>query len=220
MTTDAPSLKPFVLRTFLWLPPCFAAWYVSAPYHTALVGGLARRLVNLFAPGTVSALERSGWDLVFVTTLKVYPAPGQAALLLPEVNPLLYTYGLAFLLALMLAERTKMWKILIGIVVLLPFQVWGIAFDVLVQIGVRLGADVAAQAGLTGWRTEAIALGYQLGILIFPSLVPVVVWAAFSRLFGESVLNVQANVQARDAVFTESKYPPPPHDPAGHRSAQ
>lgn len=216
MTPGASPLKPFVLRTFLWLPPCFAAWYVSAPYHTALVGGLARRLVNLLTPGTVSALERSGWDLVFVTTLKVYPSPGQAALLLPEVNPLLYTYGVAFLLALMLAERAKVWKVLVGIAVLLPFQVWGVAFDVLVQIGVRLGADVAAQAGLTGWRTEAIALGYQLGILIFPTLVPVAVWAAFSRLFAESVVSAQT----RDTVFTQSKSPPPPHVPAGHPSAQ
>jgi hypothetical protein len=168
----------------------------------------------------VSALERSGWDLVFVTTIKVTPAPGQVALLLPEVNPLLYTYGLAFLLALMLAERTKAWKILVGMVVLLPFQVWGIAFDVLAQVGVRLGPDVAALAGLTGWRTEAIALGYQLGILIFPTLVPVAVWAAFSRLFSESVLSAQANAQSRDAVFTESRFPPRPHDPAGRQSAQ
>ena len=219
MTTGAPMLKPFLLRTFLWLPPCFAAWYFSAPYHATLVGGLARRLVNVFAPGTVSALERSGLDLVFVTTLKVTPSPGQAALLVPEVNPLIYTYGLAFLLALMMAERAKAWKILVGFAVLLPFQVWGIAFDVLVQIGVRLGADVAAQAGLTGWRTEGVALGYQLGILIFPSLVPVVVWAASSRLFSESVREVWG-VQARDATFRQSRHSPPPHDPAGHRSAQ
>lgn len=216
MTPGATPLKPFVLRTFLWLPPCFAAWYYSAPYHTAMVGGLARQLVNLFTPGLVSALERSGWELVFVTTLKVYPAPGQAALLVPEVNPLLYTYGLAFFLALMLAERAKAWKILAGVVVLLPFQVWGIAFDFLVQASVRAGADVAVAAGFAGWRTEAIALGYQLGILIFPSLGPVVVWAALGRLFSDSVLRAKVD----DASFPPRKYPPKPRDPAGHRSAQ
>lgn len=211
MTPDAPSLKPFVLRTFLWLPPCFAAWYYSAPYHAAIVGGLARRLVNLLTPGLVTALERSGWDLVFVTTLKVYPVPGQAALLVPEVNPLLYTYGLAFFLALMLAERAKAWKILAGMVVLLPFQVWGIAFDFLVQAGVRAGADVAVAAGLAGWRTEAIALGYQLGILIFPSLGPVVAWAAFGRMFSDSVLRAQVD----GFSLPQRKFPPQPRDPAG-----
>lgn len=187
MTAHSPSLGKFVLRTFLWLPPCFAAWYFTAKYHAAVAGELARLLVDLFKPGIVSALERSGLDLVFVTTLEVHPAPGKTAFLLLEVNPLLYTYGLAFFLALMLAARARWWKILVGVAALLPFQSWGIAFDFLVQVGVKLGADISAQAGLIGWRTEAIALGYQIGTLILPSLVPVVLWAAFNRLLIERI---------------------------------
>ena len=100
MTAAAPSLKKFVLHTFLWLPPCFAAWYFSAPYHAAVAGRLARLLANQFTTGIVSALEQTGTVLVFVTTIKVHPAPGQTALLVPEVNPMLYTYGLALFLAL------------------------------------------------------------------------------------------------------------------------
>ena len=188
MTAGAPSLKQFVLRTFLWLPPCFAVWYLSAQYHAIVAGELARLFVNQFTSGIVSALERSGFMLVFVTTIKAYPVPGQTAVLVPEVNPLLYTYGLAFFLALALAERVRWWKILAGIVALLPFQSFGIAFDFLAQVGIQLGPDISAQAGLFGWRAEAIALCYQIGVLIFPSLVPVVIWAASSRLFTESVL--------------------------------
>jgi hypothetical protein len=192
MTAGSPSLGKFVLRTFLWLPPCFAAWYFSAPYHAALAGGLSRLWVDPFKSGIVSALEQQGPDLIFVTTIEVHPAPGQTALLVPEVNSLLYTYGLAFFLALMLAAGAKWWKILVGAALLLPFQSWGIAFDFLAQIGVKLGPDVAAQAGLSGWRAEAIALGYQIGSLIFPSLIPVVLWAVFSRPFIERVLRSQA----------------------------
>jgi len=72
--------------------------------------------------------------------------------------------------------------------VLLPFQAWGIAFDFLSQIGARLGPDVAALSGLSGWRLEGVALGYQVGSLIFPSLVPVMLWAAFSRRFIEGLM--------------------------------
>jgi hypothetical protein len=185
MTADTPSLGKFVLRTFLWLPPCFAAWYFTAKYHAAVAGELARLLVDWFKSGLVSALEQAGLDLVFVTTLEVHPAPGKTAFLLLEVNPLLYTYGLAFFLALMLAARARWWKILVGIAALLPFQGWGIAFDFLAQVGVKLGADISAKAGLMGWRTEAIALGYQMGALIFPSLIPVVLWAVFNWTFVE-----------------------------------
>jgi hypothetical protein len=192
MMAGTPTLGKFVLRTLLWLPPCLAAWYFSAHYHTAVAGALAHLLVDWFQPGIVSALEQPGIDQVFVTTLEVHPEPGRTGLLVLEVNPLLYTYGLAFFVALMLAAGAKWWKILVGAIALLPFQSWGIAFDLLVQVGVKLGPDIAAQAGLFGWRREAIALGYQIGNLIFPTLIPVVLWAGFSRLFIENLLRSQA----------------------------
>ncbi|MBC7622526.1 MAG: hypothetical protein H7232_03980 [Aeromicrobium sp.] len=181
-----PTFKQFVLRTFLWLPLCFSAWYFSAPYLAAVVGRLAKLLVNQLTTGVVSAMEQTGPMLVFVTTIKVTPSPGQLAFLIPEVNPLLYTYGSALFLALMLAERAKSWKIILGVLALMPFQSWGVAFDLLAQIGIQLGPEVSAQAGLTGWRLEVIALGYQLGVLIFPCLVPVVLWATSSRVLQES----------------------------------
>jgi hypothetical protein len=181
MTQAVPSLGKFVLHTFLWLPPCFAAWYLAAPYHAIVAGWPARILVEQVKPGIVSAWERSGFDVVFVTTLEVQSAPGQAGVLVPEVNSLLYTYGLAFFLALMLATRAPWWKVLAGAALLLPFQAWGIAFDFLAQVGIKLGPEVSMQAGFAAWQREAIALCYQVGSLILPSLVPVVLWAAFSR---------------------------------------
>lgn len=184
----APALGLFVLRTLLWLPPCLAAWHASAKYHAALVGELARLLVNQWRSGIVSAVEQPALDLAFVTTLEVQSAPGRVGVLVPEVNPLLYTYGLAFFLALMLAARARGWAILAGAALLLPFQAWSVAFDFLAQVGIRLGPEVAAQAGLSGWRVEAIALGYQVGTLILPSLVPIVAWAAFNRPFIEGLL--------------------------------
>ena len=197
MTAGAPSLRKFVLHAFLWLPPVSALWYFSAPYHTAVVGGLARLLVNQYTSGIVSALERSGLDMVFVTTIRVHHESGQTALLTPQVNPLIYTYGLALFLALMLAERAGWWKILAGAAVLLPFQSWSIAFEVLAQC-MQLGADVSVQAGVSGWRLLAVDIGYQLGTFIFPSLVPVVLWASFSQLFSESVGRAQMqNIQPR-----------------------
>ena len=197
MTTGIASLKKFVLHIFLWLPLCSAAWYLSAQAHTAGIGMLARFLVNQITTGIVSALERSGLDLVFVTNIRINAAPGQAAVWVPEVNPLLYTFSLALFLSLMLAERAKWWKILVGAAVLVPFQSWGVAFDVLSQ-GIQLGQDFSEQAGLFGWRLIAVAVGYQLGLLIFPTLVPVLLWASFSQLFRESVRRAQMqNFQRR-----------------------
>ena len=195
MTAAAIPLKRFVLHTFLWLPPCSAVWYWIADYHSTVVGKLARMLVNQFTTGIVSALERSGLNMVFVTTIKVHPELGQTALLTPEVNPLTYTYGLALFTALMLAERARWWKILAGAVLLLFFQSWSIAFEVMAQI-MQFGPDVSDQAGVRGWRLMTVDIGYQLGTFIFPSLIPIVIWATTSPLVRESIPDLQIRTRA------------------------
>jgi len=177
------TLRSFVARVLLMLPPCFAAWYFTAPYHAALVGPAALELVEPWRVGLVSTLERTGHMLSFVTELEVSSRAGRAGYLVAEINPLIYTYGLALFVALMLGTRARPWKIAVGAVALLPFQAWSVAFDFLVQIAVLSGPDVAARAGLFGWQREAIALGYQAGTLLFPSLVPVLLWAVFNREF-------------------------------------
>ena len=112
-------LRGFILRALLWLPLCFAAWYGLAAIHAGVIGSLSRGAIDLFRPGLVTGLEQAGRELVFVTRILVHPAPGQSALVLPEVNPLLYTYGLAFFAALMLAARAKLWKLAVGVLLLL-----------------------------------------------------------------------------------------------------
>ena len=191
MTTAPGSLRSFVLRAFLWLAPCFAAWYYLASIHSMVAGRIGWMLASLVAPGIVSGIERDGLDLVFVTTVEVHPAPGLTAVLMQEVNPLLYTYGLALFVAMMLGSRCGWRRILAGSAMLLPFQGWGIAFDLLSQLAINLGPEIAALARLADWRREAIALAYQVGALLLPSLVPVLLWAAFNRRFIERALEAR-----------------------------
>lgn len=181
MTAGTATVGRLVLRTFLWLPLCFAGWYFAAPVLGRFVGDVAAMLVDLIRSNLVSAIEWQDLHLEFVTNLRVHPEPDRVGVLVVEVNPLLYTYGLPLFVALMLAARAKAWMILAGAALLLPFQAWGVAFDLLVQLGVRSGAAVSAQAGLAGWRSELIGLGYQLGSLVFPALIPVALWVAFNR---------------------------------------
>ena len=189
----AASVVRFALRIGLWLPPCFAAWYFGAKYLVPIVGAAAAAVVGLFRSGLVAALERQDLALVFVTSIVVHPRPGQTGVLLVEVNPLLYTAGLPLFLALMLASHARWWKVLAGAALLLPFQAWGIAFDFLVQVGVKAGWEVSARAGLIGWRAEVIALSYQLGSLIFPAFAPVALWMAFNRPLVADLVRPRAN---------------------------
>ena len=186
------SLARFILRTLAWLPVCFAIWFWTATYVAPVVGSLARVSIAAFAPRLVTGLERDGIDLVFVTGLEIHPAPGQAALVLVDINPLVYTYGLGLFAALMLAARSRLWKLAVGALSLLPFQAWGVAFDFLVQVGVTLGPEVAVQAAFTSAQREAIALGYQAGALIFPTLAPVALWACLNQPFLKGLMGFPA----------------------------
>lgn len=171
----------FAWRVFAWLVPSFALWYLVAPWHARLAGALARALVDLYAPGLVSAVEYQDGAIAFLTTVRVHAGSGNLASLIPEVNPLLYTYGLALALALLLASRASWWKLVAAAVALLPFQAWGIAFDLIAQVGVRMSGEIALQAGIVGWRREFAALGFQLGSLILPALAPIAAWAVLER---------------------------------------
>ena len=110
---------------------------------------------------------------------------GKVAVMVAEANPLLYSYGLPLFAALLLASgEAKRWrKLMLGALVLIPFQAWGICFDLLKQVAITAGPVVAAQTGFSAWQRESIAVGYQLGTLILPTVSPVALWLALNRQF-------------------------------------
>jgi hypothetical protein len=196
-----PSLAGFVLRTLAWLPPCFGAWYLLAPWHSGIAGGMGQLIIDAYKVGILARYERGGPELVYVSTLLVPSPGGTPGVLAIEVNALVYTYGLALFLALTLAARARWRTLLLGPLVLLPFQGWGIAFDFLAQVGVKLGPAISAQAGLLGPRAEFIALAYQLGTLVFPSVAPVVLWAFYNRGFVAALRRGPEEAEAAPAAF-------------------
>ena len=180
-------LYAFFLKAALWLPLCLALWYWKAEWFNgpaAIVSGWIMR--GLF-PGWVEAVEWSQRTISLVTTLRVPMAPGvndgKYAVMVAEANPLLYTYGLPLFAALLLASgEAKRWrKLVLGALVLIPFQAWGICFDLLKQVAISAGPAVAAQTGFSPWQRDSIALGYQLGTLILPTVAPISLWLALNR---------------------------------------
>jgi hypothetical protein len=103
---------------------------------------------------------------------------GQVAQVVIEANPSLYTYGLCLFTALMLASngRHGLYKVPLGFLILLPIQAWGISLDLLKQVAITASPEIVIQTGFTAWQRELIALGYQFGNLILPTLGPVLIW--------------------------------------------
>jgi hypothetical protein len=191
MRADSDSLPRFVLRVIAWLPLTFAVWYLAAPLLVWPVALLA----ELFTSSTfdwVKSVEQMGPLITFVTSLK--PAEGAnpagvKAVVSVESNVLLFSFGLPMLAALILAAREphRVRMLLIGFVVLLPFQTFSVVADFLKNVAILAPLAVSSQTGINAFQREVIAFCYQFGTLILPTVAPAVVWVLMHRRFLEKL---------------------------------
>ncbi len=182
------SLPRFVAKVFLWLPLCFGLWYFGTPLLVWPLGLLVKGVLSLGFGDFIAGVEVSHGTLTALTTLRPEHAPlGSKAVLVPEVNTLVYSYGLPLLAALMLAAGEPRWplKLAFGALVLLVFQAVGVVSDVLRQVAIIAGPGVAAQAGFAQWQRELIVFVYQFSSLIVPAVVPAILWVVLDRNFLE-----------------------------------
>ena len=185
------SLPRFVLRVVAWLPLTFAVWYLAAPLLVWPVALLA----ELFTRSTfdwVNSVEQMGPLITFLTSLK--PAEGAnpagvKAVVSVESNVLLFSFGLPMLAALILAAREphRVRMLLIGFVVLLPFQTFSVVADFLKNVAILAPPAVSSQTGTNAFQREVIAFCYQFGTLILPTVAPAIVWVLMHRRFLEKL---------------------------------
>jgi hypothetical protein len=191
MPAGSDSLPRFVLRVVAWLPLTFAVWYLAAPLLVWPVALLAE-LFTRSSFDWVKSVEQMGPLVTFVTSLKPAEGPNPAsvkAVLSVESNVLLFSFGLPMLAALILAaqEPHRVWMLLIGYLVLLPFQTFGVVADFLKNAAILAGPAVASQTNLNAWQREVIAFCYQFGTLILPTVAPAIVWVLMHRRFLEKL---------------------------------
>ncbi len=192
----------FLLRTLLWLVPMFVLWYVLAPLLLMPVAGWAHLVLSHLFPHAIAAVEQQGTAVDIVTRF-VMAAPADSSAspsirgqLVFTINALKYAYGLPMLLALTLAAPTawgeKLYRAVMGSLLLLPIPVWGVVCEALKTLVFDMEPAVALQMDTTPLTRELLALAYQLGYLILPAVTPILIWAALHRDFlGELVPQTQ-----------------------------
>jgi len=111
------------------------------------------------------------------------------------VNPLIFSYGLPLLFGLVMGTDVswlrKLVIMLIGYVVITGVQIWGVVWQSLKMLSFNFGEQSHAIVLSHGVSDAAIALGYQLGTLIFPALAPIFVWVLCNRPLVEQFVGWQ-----------------------------
>jgi hypothetical protein len=169
-------------KVLLLLPLLLAAWYAAAGPLAFVPGKLALPIIRMVSDG-LTQMELKGRSVIYTVKLEMPYRPGMTPRVAAdvEVAAAKFTYGIALFLALSLAakESRRPVAIAIGCAILLATPAIGIAFDALVQLGATPGMEAFLR--WRGGTREGIALGYQVGTLLIPTLAPVAIWLVMVR---------------------------------------
>ncbi|HVP70230.1 MAG TPA: exosortase H-associated membrane protein [Gemmatimonadaceae bacterium] len=184
MFASRGAVLAFLGRTLLALPVALALWYLAAPWLDALAAHVARPAIAWMSEGSVAPPVMRGGRAFFQVRLQAPYAgartapPAEAEL---DANVSLYTFGIALFAALSAAAKfsRRVVPIAAGLAVLARLPAWGVAFDVMKQLATT--RELAPYLGFSDATRTAIALAFQIGSLLLPTLAPVALWVAFNH---------------------------------------
>lgn len=178
-------LGALLRRVLLWLPVTFVVWYLTAAWHLTPVVWLAHQLLQFWLPDAVADLSLHQNELLLITRfgevggrLVANPPPGENLGFL--TNPLSYSYSLPLFAALALATplRGRARRLVLGIGVLLLIELASMLATQVKTLVFATGDAFVTQQKWGAPARDAVALAYQLGSLLLPMVMPLVVWMA------------------------------------------
>ena len=186
-------LVTFVLSSFALIVGLTLLWTKVSPWTSYPVAVLAHVTLEQATPMWVRAVHTRPGSIEVDTTVEVVvpQAGGRKAEITLDADPGRYAYGLPIFLALLLAAQTvgksgSRWqRAFAGYLLLLPAQVFSLVMYLLMQM--ILAAQLNTRAlRVDPWQLEAIVYGYQVGVLVLPTLAPILVWLWLDQQFFRS----------------------------------
>ena len=185
-------MKAFFLRVFVLTLLMLVLWYWAAPLLAPPMALASGHVMHFFFPQWVNGAGWNGSLLVLFTDLpQTTQGEIRAARFQGYANLSMLGMGLPFFIALLMASLEEwpssvifnklLLKLLLGALLLLPFQIWSVCFTWLVQVLSERGAYSAQEFALLPWQIWLIGLGAQLGKLVFPMLAPILIWLALDQ---------------------------------------
>jgi len=204
--SDRVDIRQFFLLAFLWMPLGFAGWFylaglmsypVSVLSRWILVGGIPELFVTLtqidYHFEIKSAIPASA-ELLALSNKQV----GNYAF---DVQPMIYGYGLPLIFGMVMSMpmpvRRRLLQLLVGSFAIALVQTWGVVFESIKTAMFSMGPEAGARIVEAGFNPTVVAFCYQMGYLVLPSLVPVVLWVALNRDFFD-LLTLKAGLQPKD----------------------
>lgn len=177
------QLTELLILAFLWMVFGFMLWYYLSAFHGTPVRLIASEILSRWLGSDfMNIIPNPDRHYLFQVQTQIpfqFPDGSREALGF-IVNPLIYGFGLPLLFGLVMASGVSFFRklgvLLAGYVCIMLVQVWGVVWQTLKMLSFNFGADAHQLVIDAGISDELIALCYQLGVLIFPPLVPIILW--------------------------------------------
>ena len=176
-------LTELLILAFLWMVFGFMLWYYLSAFHGVPVRLLASEILSHWLGSDfLNIVPNAERHYLFQVQTKIpFQFPdGSLEALGFIVNPLIFGFGLPLLFGLVMASGVsflrKVGVLSAGYLCIMLVQVWGVVWQSFKMLAFDFGADAHQLVMDAGVSDELIALCYQLGVLILPPLVPVVIW--------------------------------------------
>jgi hypothetical protein len=192
------KLSELLILASMWMLFGFMLWFYLSAFH-----GIPARLASEAILGHILGndfyriiVEPNQHFLYQVETqIQFTFRDGTTEALGFVVNPLIFSYGLPLLFGLVMGSDVswlrKIVIMLIGYSVITLVQIWGVVWQSLKMLSFNFGEQTHAIVMSHGVSDASIALGYQLGTLIFPALAPIFVWVLSNRKLVEQFVGWQ-----------------------------
>ena len=176
-------LTELLILACLWMVFGFMLWYYLSAFHGIPVRVLSSEILSRWLGSDfVNIIPNPDRHYLFQVQTRipfVFPDGSREALGF-IINPLVYGYGLPLLFGLVMASGVsflrKIGVLLAGYVCVMLVQVWGVVWGALKMLTFNFGPEALQVVNDAGISSELIALCYQLGTLILPPLVPIILW--------------------------------------------
>ena len=196
-------LSELLILAFLWMVFGFMLWYYLSAFHGIPVRLLADDILSrLLGSKFLNIIPNPDHHYLFLVQTNIpfqFPDGSREALGF-IVNPLVFGFGLPLLFGLVMASGVsflrKMGVLLVGYVCVMLIQVWGVVWQALKMLAFNFGPDAHQLVVDAGISDELIALCYQLGVLIFPPLVPIILWVLANWTLIEQFTGWQRNTDS------------------------
>ncbi len=208
-------IQRFALLAFVGIVVLTTVWTKLSPWISYPVAVISKHGMEDLASGWVKQVQIAPGKIEVDTNVGVANAQtgGRWVEISIDGDPGRYAYGFPIFLALLLAawRKGRVWRAIVGYIVLLPFQAFSISTSLLMQMVLATNLDLRLLKISQG-QLEGLAYGFQLGSLVLPTLVPFLLWLWLDRQFVNDVLveawkkSVQPKLMPKPVV----KPPPPP----------